>query len=302
MFLFIYTYIEIFWNIIYSSIFKNKKDNIINFSKKNNSNPFKNSIFNLIIFLNLLNILFLKVSDTTNFLFSLTSLLAIITLIFFSKSKNNLSFLLFNVSFFINFFFFINTFVLFFIYIELYSILFYFFFLNDNKKQSLNFLQYKNMLLLYLFNNFFSTILFLIGLNFLVEIYGTVNFTELSYFDNNPHWQTYFIILSFIVKLSLPGLHFLKIEVYKYLTLEIVIVYSVITLLINYIFLVYLFNQNIIYHVLNEFKLMNILLILSFFVLIQKTKVHNFQEFIAYSGFATNNLIILNYLIKKWDI
>ena len=63
--------------------------------------------------------------------------------------------------------------------------------------------------------------------------------------------------------------------------------------------IVYLFNQNIIYYVLNEFKLMNILLILSFFVLIQKVKVHNFQEFIAYSGFATNNLIILNYLIKN---
>ena len=67
-------------------------------------------------------------------------------------------------------------------------------------------------------------------------------------------------------------------------------------------FWIAIFNQNIIYHVLNEFKLMNILLVLSFFVLIQKTKVHNFQEFIAYSGFATNNLIILNYLIKKWDI
>lgn len=101
------------------------------------------------------------------------------------------------------------------------------------------------------------------------------------------------------MKISLPGFHFLKIEIYKYLDIEIVIFFSVITIYINYMFIVFFFNQNIILVLLSNYKFLNLLILLVFFFFIQKLKINNFQEFISYSGFATNNLIILNFLIKN---
>ncbi len=79
--------------------------------------------------------------------------------------------------------------------------------------------------------------------------------------------------------------------------MDITILYSVITIFINYTFTIFFFNHNIIFYTLNSFKLINILVLLSFFFFIQKLKLTNFQEFISYSGFATNNLIILNFII-----
>ena len=79
--------------------------------------------------------------------------------------------------------------------------------------------------------------------------------------------------------------------------MDITILYSVITIFINYTFTIFFFNHNIIFYTLNSFKLINILVLLSFFFFIQKLKLKNFQEFISYSGFATNNLIILNFII-----
>jgi hypothetical protein len=99
--------------------------------------------------------------------------------------------------------------------------------------------------------------------------------------------------------MNLPGFHFLKIEIYKYLNLEIVILFSVIIIYINFFFMIFFFNQSIIFNVLNHYKYLNLLLILTFFFFIQKLKINNFQEFISYSGFATNNLIILNFLLKN---
>lgn len=73
--------------------------------------------------------------------------------------------------------------------------------------------------------------------------------------------------------------------------------FSVITLYINFMFTIFLFNQNIIFFTLNSYKFMNLLLLMVFFFFIHKLKLSNFQEFISYSGFATNNLILLNFLI-----
>lgn len=103
--------------------------------------------------------------------------------------------------------------------------------------------------------------------------------------------------MAFIFKLSLPGYHFLKIELYKYLSISNVILFSVITLYINYLFTFFIFNQNLIFFLLNYYKIFNLILFLSLFFFIQKLKISNFQEFIAYSGFATNNLIVVNFLI-----
>ncbi len=100
-----------------------------------------------------------------------------------------------------------------------------------------------------------------------------------------------------MIKLTLPGFHYLKLEIYKYLNVDTIIFFSVITTVLNYIFILHILNLNFIFYTLLSFKILSILLLFSFFFFIQKLKVNNFSEFIAYSGFASNNLIILNYLV-----
>jgi hypothetical protein len=295
--LFIYIYIEIFSLITNYSILKNTKNYLLNYSKKNVTNLNLKYIYNFYSFWIFILFIFFKVDFVNNYIISI--ILFYIGVIHLLKNyiSNNINFLLFNIITFLLLFYYINNYIIFFLFIELYSILFYFFFITHNQSKNINILQYKNMLLLYLFNNFFSTILYLIGMYYIIYLYGTLNFTELNYLSKQPSLQIYFIVISFIIKLSLPGFHFLKIEVYKYLSFENIIVYSVVTLFLNYIFLITFFNQNLIYINLNNYKLFNLLVIMATLIFIQKLKLNNFHEFIAYSGFSTNILIIINYVI-----
>jgi hypothetical protein len=297
LFVFIYVYVEIFNQIIFYSIFKNTKNFVINYSKKNNKNINNKNIFPFLFYFLFIYILFLKSSFVNNFI--LTIFFIYLLIIQFSKEEisSNQNFLLFNICFFLILFNYINLMITFFLYVEVYAVIFYFFFIVYDKKKNINILEYKNMLLLYLFNNFFSTISFLLGIHYLVFYYGTLNFTELSYINITPHWEFYFVIVSFIIKLSLPGFHFLKIEIYKYLSFDIIIIYSIFTLLLNFTFMVFLFNQPVVYVNLQNYKLFNLFIMLSMVIFIHKLKLNNFNEFVAYSGFSTNTLIIINYLI-----
>lgn len=293
-----YVYSEVFYSILIHSTFKNLKSLSIELTKVKNTLLFKNNSFLIIINLLLLFFFTLKIS-LNNVLFSFIFLYMFINKYINKYFENYINFLNFLIISFCVIFFFINNYVLFYLFIELYAIIFYFFFLNVNFNfKQLYLVQYKNSLLLYLFNNFLTSMLYLFGLSYIINLYGTVNFYELKFFNFFcVSWHVYFLIFSFILKLALPGYHFLKIEIYKYLSLNNVILFSTITLFINFLLTIFFFNQNLIFFTLNNYKFLNLLLITVFFFFIHKLKVSNFQEFISYSGFATNNLIILNFLI-----
>lgn len=293
-----YIYSEVFFSILVGNSFKNIKFFSNKITKSNNIVIFKQYIYIILIYLFISFLLTIKVS-LNNTLFSLLIIYSIITQYIYKYYNNYINFLTFNTIIFLFYFFFVNNFIIFYLFIELYAILFYFFFLNVNyNSKQLYLIQYKNSILLYLFNNFLTSIIYLIGISYIIYLKGTLNFLELTFFNNvSIEWQIYLIILSFIIKLSLPGYHFLKIEIYKYLNLDVVIMFSIITLYINFMFTIFLFNQNIIFFTLNSYKFMNLLILMVFFFFIHKLKLNNFQEFISYSGFATNNLIILNFLV-----
>jgi len=296
--LFIYLYGEIFNKLTYSSIFKDLKFFNINFTKKTFSIHFKNNLFSIIINLIIFYILTLKVDFINHNLLTLFIIFCFISKIIQKYNASNLAFILFNIFFFLIMSLFLNSFIYFFMYIELYAIIFYFFFLNTNNNSSVTLLQLKNGLILYLVNNFFTTILFLLGLNSIIEIFGTTNFIEMQYLTYScNYYKIYPLIIGFILKLALPGFHFLKLEIYKYISFDTVIIFSTITIFFNYMLTIYFFNISIISNTIITFKIFNLLILLSFFFLIQKTKINNFHEFIAFSGFATNNLILLNFII-----
>lgn len=298
LFLIIYIYSEFFLSVIINVIFKNLKFLTISFTKKNNFIFFKTS--NQILVINLLLLFFITYKvNYINIFFSLIVVFSYVNKFFVKFNKNYIFILNFSLLMFAPVFFFVNNYIIFYLFIELYAILFYFFFLNVNfNSKNLYLIQYKNSLLMYLFNNFLTSMLYLFGLTYIISLFGTLNFIELGFISNTTiSWQTYLLILSFIIKLSLPGYHFLKIELYKYLDVSIVILFSIITLYVNYLFTVFFFNQLIIYTIINTYKYLSLLLLLSFFFFIHKLKINNFQEFISFSGFATNNLIILNFVI-----
>lgn len=106
----------------------------------------------------------------------------------------------------------------------------------------------KNNFIYYLLNNLFTNIFYFIGLIGIIEQFGSLNLNELSLLlDNNVNmnFKIYFLLISFILKLNLPGYHFLKIELYKYLSIENVILFSIMTVYINYFFIIFMSNTNL---------------------------------------------------------
>lgn len=240
----------------------------------------------------------------TNFVNSslLSILFLLIAFLIISKfySQSNFLFLLFNMFYLIIFSTFINSIVIFFLFVELYAILFYFIFLNSiNLEITLDVLKLKNALLLYLIGNFLTTALLLMGLNAIIENYGTTQFLELTLLttSSNISPQIIFVVVGFLLKLGLPTLHLLKLEIYKYLHTNVVIFFSITTLLFNYYLVINFLSYNIFIFILLEYKIIYILLCLNLLFLTQKLKISSFNEFIAYSGFTTNNLILINFLL-----
>ncbi len=266
LFIVSYIYCEFLHNIVYFTIFKNLKLFNSNCTKKITNYLFKDNIYTFIILWMCFFLLTLKIEFIDNHIMSYIVVYLIFSIVLQKFYNHNINFINFNLIIFLFIFLFINNYLVFFLFIELYSVVYFFFFLNTKNSNKLFLIQFKNLLLLYLLNNFFTSITFLVGTSFVVSFYGTVNFVELNYvIDVNSHWQIYLLIISFCLKVSLPGFHFLKIEIYKYLSIENVIFFSVVTIYINYVFMVFFFNQNIIFIILNNYKFLNLLILLVFF-------------------------------------
>lgn len=101
------------------------------------------------------------------------------------KTNFFLNFILTNIFLSILFLYCCDSFMLLLFILELFSVYYYFFFINvhvENKKFCI--LQYKNLLLFFLWNAFLTTIVYGLGLFFLVVSCGTLNFYELSLINN----------------------------------------------------------------------------------------------------------------------
>lgn len=253
-----------------------------------------NQVISLICMLFIIFIITLKISKTLVLMPVIFVL--ILTKALLNYNKNH-SLVMFSIIIFTTLFSYVSNFITLFMFLEFYAIIFYFYLLEYSKNETVNLIKYKNSLLLYLFNNFLISILFMFALSQVLYSYGTIHFVELSMFSNSNNIFFTTILLSIVLKLSLPGFHFFKIEMYKYLSLNNVIIFSVITLFVNFLLVNFLLTINLISQIFNTYKFLNLILVISIFIIIQKLKVSTFQEFIAYSGFATNNLILLNFLV-----
>lgn len=113
----------------------------------------------------------------------------------------------------------------------------------------------------------------------------------------NTCYKLYIVLISFFFKVSLPGFHFLKVEVYKYLDIINVVSFSIVTIYVNYLFMSFFFNQQLVFYLISDIKLMSLLMLVSLSSFIYKLKLNNLCEFFAFSGFSVGNLILLNFLV-----
>lgn len=247
--------------------------------------------------INIIFIIFILTLKTSKILILLPVIIVLTLIKSLLKFNKNHSLVMFSIVVFTTIISYVSNFIMLFMFLEFYAIIFYFYLLEYNKNESTNLIKYKNSLLLYLFNNFVISAFFIFATAHILYSYGTVHFVELSMFSISDSIFSISMLLSILLKLSLPGFHFLKIEMYKYLSLDNVIIFSVITLFVNFILINYLMHVNLISYIFNIYKILNVVIIISVFTIIQKLKTATFQEFVAYSGFATNNLVLLNFLV-----
>lgn len=169
--------------------------------------------------------------------------------------------------------------------LETVTTLYYFFFLKNSSTASFSLIKYKNLISYYLWLSFFTLIFFTVNLLIFIYLFGTINFTELQFFYINQKIST-LMLIGFFWKLGMPSFHFFKLELYRYLDFFNLILFSIISLIINsllFIFLLYTLNIILTYN--------NILLIiccfLNIFLLIQSVDKIYFYYFFAISGINT---------------
>lgn len=130
--------------------------------------------------------------------------------------------------------------------IETITTLYYFFFLKYSKDKTVTLIKYKNLISQYLWLSFFTLVFFVINTILWVYLYGTLNYTQLSYFLQNKFFCI-FILIAFFWKLGLPIFHFYKLELYQFLNFLNLIIFSLTSLIVNsilFIYLLYIINLN----------------------------------------------------------
>ncbi len=293
-----------------SFIFMCSKNNIQNIQNITNQ-ILKNVVtsiisqkYYIILFINL--ILYLVTIKLNDFIFMKQNLITIFLLIIFiiiiilkviniyNETNSNIYILsLLTGGLFIFFLNIISSLLTFLFLMEIFSVLYYFFFLEKLTKNSdLNLINFKNNLLIYLWNCFLTTIIYGISLFFLLKENGTVDLFELYIIKQSKDLSLLIFFISFFIKLGLPGFHFLKLEIYKYLPIKVLIIFSTITLLLNINLLTWVIFQDIFFSFIISNKVFTIIILfVGFFSLIQLT-LDSWQQFIAFSSLLTMFTII----------
>lgn len=233
-------------------------------------------------------------------IFLYTQFLVIISIVvsWFKNQLKELRFFNFilQIIFFIFFSFaFIDNFLSFFFLMELLAVCYYFFLLFSVNKQILNnFNQFKNLLVLYLWNSFWTSLLFAIFLVLLIYHYNSINFVEVKLLWTNSNWDImYVFFFSVFLKLGLPFFHFFKIQIYYLLNIKLIFFYSIITTFTNLCFLLIISQLNLFILFSENSYIFIILLFGNFFLMINAFKSWTIYNLFLYSAITTFFVFII---------
>lgn len=179
--------------------------------------------------------------------------------------------------------------------VELFSVFYFFLFLSGFKVISITPLHYKNSLLFLLLNNFLTTVFLTVSCILLLRELGTVYCVDLDYL-NTPTGLIYIYIFGLFWKLGYPLFHFFKLELYRYLIRENLLIFSIVTTIVGFSLLVFILTQPAIFTALSKNNLLILLFVSLVSITISKLKTINFFEFLGISGLLTMSTFIVLYL------
>lgn len=183
--------------------------------------------------------------------------------------------------------------------IELMATVYYFFFLDHYLINSSNVLKYKNLLSNYLWLSFFTLFFLLLALVNLTFYCGTLNINELSLCSlTYSGWGGLFLLISILWKISAPGFHFFKLELYQFLSFYSIFFFSLITLATN------MYILSILLVMLNSFftpftlTIFIIMTLFTIFIFIRGINNLYVSEYFAISSLATATTILFFLFIS----
>lgn len=295
--------LEFFFYLCYSNIILViKLTKVLQFNQVLNNFSIKNTNF-IYLFIVLLLFVFFKTKSLPADYLILICLFFLYTLnSFLEKSNyksttiNNIYIIIPTIFFFIFFLILSESFLVLFFFVELYGVLYYFCFLTSYNFTNQTILKYKNGLLLLLWNNFLTTVFMSLGCFFFFKNYGTTSFCELSLLPIY-NLSVYFFLIGFFWKLGLPLFHFFKLEIYRFLLKENVLLFSIVTTLINFFLFLFLFSTNLVFSFVYFEKTLLTIFISSLILIIVNLKLINFLQFFAFSGVFTLTTVSTVFLI-----
>lgn len=192
---------------------------------------------------------------------------------------------------------FASNLILFFFILELLSVVYYLFFLSRLSISTLTVIKYRNLVTFYLWTSFLILITFFASSLFIIYNYGTLNFVQLFYFaDTFNIIVLHLIFFSLLWKIGAPGFHFFKLEIYQFLPLYTLLLFSSVSLFLNFFLLQFLFTN--LYPIIFAFNNLFLLYVSIFnLILLQRAQAHlPFYEFLGYSSINTLGIIFLFFI------
>lgn len=274
-------------------------------TKKFNFIFFKAPNIRLILFLLVINIITLKASKfaSAQLLFGYYFFLLMILILSFSIVSSLVEKLQFNpfiILFFICFSFlllFVKSLITLLFILELYGLIYYFFFIERFRfNKFLTLVKFKNLLALYLWNSFLTSLFFGFGCYLVSCKTGTLCFNELEFFRQEPGTGVYLIFFSICWKLGIPGFHFYKIQLYRFLEKSNLFLFSILSIIFNIVLFQFLLYQPIFFNCLSLYCFSNYFFFFIIFIIFYYIKINSFQNFIAFSSLVTVNYILIGIL------
>ena len=175
--------------------------------------------------------------------------------------------------------------LLFIIAVECIAALYYFFFLQRSPRESFSAIRYKNLLSLYLWLSFFTLFLFIVGTLILIDSYGTLEFSEIKLFSEEQ-FILIILMLGFFWKIGMPGFHFFKFELYRYLPTFDLVLFSTLTLVFNF-FIIFIFLCKLFPALITSYTLVFLSLLSNVFLILAGSERLNLFTLLALSSLNT---------------
>lgn len=194
-------------------------------------------------------------------------------------------------------FFFVTNLLLLLLGIELIAVIYYFFFLSVLNSKTITLIKYKNLLSNYLWVSFFTLICFFSALLLIVWYSGSLKFNQLVVINSSiPTFFWHLLLLAFLWKVGGPGFYFFKLELYQFLPLHFLVIFSLSSVLINCFLLSFFFISCWQVYAASSWVLLIYLLVLNTLVLGRGLKLMNFYQFLGLSAVNTWSFLLLMFL------